>query len=439
MEQNKEKDEKRDEEDEEDGNFAAQYDLCIVNDELNDKLKLLNYEEDYANLAPSYRVISREYFVESRNIGEQFFIFTTLSAWLIKKAIDPTFAFPEECDDPNGTVANIVDALRRKHVPVTFAASKLKAGAGEQCLYVLDKLADLALSASHFSWVKANPLAEDDEEVDAAVDQTEITAEEVRNQFDENEQVDVADDDDNETVMDLKTVPSSGIIDSKIVNTKFQPLPLDAILYSDTDANSWKLEVERVAPHLKVTFEQDSKDWRMHLEQLQSLQKEISDLVLSTEPHLKGICYELDKTMERIVTREKHLNSQLEPVLMKFRRTKDDFSELKKKYNSYLKLNLDFNEKLIFFDREINGGISERTQKLQDVSDDLEQIKQQIDEKSLRNSDGAPVLKLKQALQKLESEVMTMNVQISIIEQSLLQIQLKNRTAYNVYFQDTHI
>lgn len=38
---------------------AQQYDLYILGDELNDKLKLLNYEEDYANLAASYRTISR--------------------------------------------------------------------------------------------------------------------------------------------------------------------------------------------------------------------------------------------------------------------------------------------------------------------------------------------------------------------------------------------
>lgn len=57
-------------------------------------------------------------------------------------------------DDPNGTISNILDALRSKDIPVTFAPNKLKIGAGEQCLYVLDKLADLALIANQFSWIK---------------------------------------------------------------------------------------------------------------------------------------------------------------------------------------------------------------------------------------------------------------------------------------------
>uniref|UniRef100_A0A1I8ETU9 Uncharacterized protein n=1 Tax=Wuchereria bancrofti TaxID=6293 RepID=A0A1I8ETU9_WUCBA len=355
---------------------AQKYDLYVLSDELSDKLKLLNYEEDYAKLAPSCRTVSREYFVKSTNIGEQFFIFTTLSAWLIQKSIDPTFIIPQEFDDPNGTILSILSALRSKNVSIAFAPNKLKTGAGEQCLYVLDKLADFALIAGQFCWTKADPVPEDDE-VDEAVNRIEITAEEQQ--------------------------------------------PLNGILHSDTNVNSWKLEVERVAPRLKVTFEKDSKDWRMHLGQIRSLQKTVAELLSTTEPHLESISKELDKTMGRIINREKHFNSQLEPVLTKFCHAKERMTEVEEKY------------------KEISSGILDRTQKLQRVNDELEQIKQQIDEKSLRNSDGVPMLRLKQALQKMESEILTMNVQISVMEQSLLQSQLKNLAAYNAHLQDLHI
>ncbi|EFO14185.2 huntingtin-interacting protein-1 protein interactor [Loa loa] len=433
MEGKEDGEEKENEQDGNDRSPAQQYELYVLSDELNDKLKLLNYEEDYTNLAPTYRTVSREYFVKSTNIGEQFFIFTTLSAWLIQKAIDSAFTLPQEFDDPNGTISSILNALQSKDVPITFAPNELKTGAGEQCLYVLNKLADLALIARHFSWIKAYPVPEDDEEADKAVDQAEITAEE----FDENGQIDDADDDDNEIVMDLKAMPSSRITGGK------NQQPLDRILHSDTDVDSWKIEVERVAPRLKVTFEQDAKNWRMHLERIRSLQKTVAELLSTTEPHLKRISNELDKIMERIANRwksvhalyhfknffvhqnflyrEKHFNIQLEPILIKFCLAKERMIEAKQKY------------------KEISSGISERTQKLQRVSDELEHIKQQIDEKSLQNSDGAPMLRLKQALQKIESEILIMNVQISAIEQSLLQSQLKNRAVYNAYLRDLHI
>ena len=45
------------------------------------------------------------------NPGEQFFMFATLSAWLIKKC-GLSFKQAEEDDDPNSTIASILDALR---------------------------------------------------------------------------------------------------------------------------------------------------------------------------------------------------------------------------------------------------------------------------------------------------------------------------------------
>ena len=43
------------------------------------------------------------------------------------------------------------------------------------------------------------------------------------------------------------------------------------ILASTTDSEAWNLEVERVAPKLKVTVRVDGRDWRSHLEQVSSL------------------------------------------------------------------------------------------------------------------------------------------------------------------------
>ena len=40
------------------------------------------------------------------------------------------------------------------------------------------------------------------------------------------------------------------------------------ILASTTDSEAWNLEVERVAPKLKVTVRVDGRDWRSHLEQV---------------------------------------------------------------------------------------------------------------------------------------------------------------------------
>ena len=43
------------------------------------------------------------------------------------------------------------------------------------------------------------------------------------------------------------------------------------ILASTTDSEAWNIEVERVAPKLKVTVRVDGRDWRSHLEQVSNL------------------------------------------------------------------------------------------------------------------------------------------------------------------------
>ena len=90
------------------------------------------------------RPLNRHYFVLQTNPGEQFFLFTSLAAWLIRKT-GRNFDPPQEFDDPNSTIANILDNVRQLNVTIDFAPSKLKQGFGEQAIYVLDRLSDEAL------------------------------------------------------------------------------------------------------------------------------------------------------------------------------------------------------------------------------------------------------------------------------------------------------
>lgn len=59
---------------------------------------------------------------------------------------------PQESDDPNSTIALILDYLREIDIPVEFPPNKLKQGSGEHAVYVLDNLADNALKMEKFKW-----------------------------------------------------------------------------------------------------------------------------------------------------------------------------------------------------------------------------------------------------------------------------------------------
>ena len=60
--------------------------------------------------------------------------------------------FLSQYDDPNATISSILDEVRRIGAAVDFPPAKLKAGYGEHCIYVIDKLADEALRQTSFKW-----------------------------------------------------------------------------------------------------------------------------------------------------------------------------------------------------------------------------------------------------------------------------------------------
>lgn len=87
------------------------------------------------------------------NPGEQFYMFTSLAAWLIRKS-GKNFESPQESDDPNSIIASIIDYLKETGVSVEFPPNKLKQGVGEHAIHVLDNLADQAIKISNFKWQK---------------------------------------------------------------------------------------------------------------------------------------------------------------------------------------------------------------------------------------------------------------------------------------------
>ena len=110
----------------------------VVMEDLLDKLKLLNYEEEFVKEL-RMRPLNRHYFVLQRNPGEQFYLFTSLAAWLIRKT-GRDFEPPQEFDDPNTVITNILENVRQMGVTIDFAPSKLKQGISLKSFISLNSL-----------------------------------------------------------------------------------------------------------------------------------------------------------------------------------------------------------------------------------------------------------------------------------------------------------
>lgn len=89
---------------------SASYVSSFQADDLMEKLKLLNYERLLLK-EMKMKQINRYYFLKSFNPGEQFFMFTSICAWLIRK-IGKTFDQPQEFDDPNMVISRIIRVLQ---------------------------------------------------------------------------------------------------------------------------------------------------------------------------------------------------------------------------------------------------------------------------------------------------------------------------------------
>ncbi|VUZ54609.1 unnamed protein product, partial [Hymenolepis diminuta] len=129
---------------------------------LLEKLKLLNYEQSFCRQR-RIKEISKTYFALPTNPVEQFNMFTNLATWLIRQS-DCSILNPQESNDPNAIVANILEALKSVvgHCP-EFPASKLRTGSGELCIRVLDLLADSALKFKRIRHTPPQVNEKDDE------------------------------------------------------------------------------------------------------------------------------------------------------------------------------------------------------------------------------------------------------------------------------------
>lgn len=382
------------------------YMIFIDMNTLSNKLKLLNYEDEYL-LKWKMKPLSKHYFSIGTNSGEQFHSFITLAAWLIQQA-GGDLEKPQEFDDPNTVVSSIMSILRKYGYEVNFGVNKLKSGSGEQVIYTLNKLADEALRAKGFSWRDPEyPPENQDDDDDYNKDEIDEAELDI-NKIEEDMNKFANDDyDEDENILNMEALSKMNNISSMTKNVP--EIRHEEILESKTDATEWKLEVERVLPQLKVTIKTDNKDWRTHIEQMHTYQESIDDSLKDTKGYFEKLYEEISRTLEKISSREKYINNQLDEPMQNFRNYQDRLSEIKETY------------------RNRSHGINERTQLLSSVTNDLQRIKEEMEEAGQSMTDGSPLIKIKKAMDNINSDMKNMDIRIGVLEHILLQSKLRSK------------
>ncbi|OAJ41884.1 hypothetical protein BDEG_25418 [Batrachochytrium dendrobatidis JEL423] len=333
-------------------------------DDILDKLNCLDYVKQF--IRPKF------YFTAPAvNSNEQFYRFVLLTSWLLKvsnHAFEPAGQF----DDPNAVSANIAAELKKAGIQFDYPPTKLKQGYGEAVLFSLQSLVDMAMVSTNYP-----------EEAEVDVD-AEVTTEDVEDNTPEVEE-------DEEMYM--------GAMQSEKVSSDTKSLAPTSI---KIDPSEWKLEVERVTPMLKVQIPNDNKDWRVHIEQINHHQKTIQTCMTDTHVQLAKLHSEIEKTLEKIVSREKYINTQFESQIDQYRTLQDQSSDVRQKYNV------------------LSSNVSELTNELSRISEELDSVKSRMDDLGNGMTDSKPLVGIKQGLARLKTETKQMDLRIGVIEHTLL-------------------
>jgi len=91
------------------------------------------------------------------------------------------------------------------------------------------------------------------------------------------------------------------------------------------------------------------KDWRGHIDEMHSHQKNIEEALKETSSQLTRLHDDIRRTLEKVTSRENYLNNHLDRPLANFRMSQDQLAEVKEQY------------------RQASGGVNERTRTLTEV------------------------------------------------------------------------
>lgn len=155
------------------------------------------------------------------------------------------------------------------------------------------------------------------------------------------------------------------------LETKSKPQLQERDFSSNIDQEAWKLELERVLPQLKVTIRNDNRDWRGRLDQMKNYQQSIESSMNTVRNQMEKLHKEISSSLEKVQSRERYLNKELEPILNEYRVLQDQLFKVKDTYKS------------------ISGGVADRNRQLSVLTDRLETVKQQMEERGSSMTDGS--------------------------------------------------
>jgi len=368
-------------------------DPYVLMEETLEKLKILNYEQDFCTSAGCGLLLRTQFSEQPSNPAENFKIFASLVQWLM--ALNGNYT--EQWDrftDPNVTVTNMTSELRKVGINMDIPPHKLKQGHGSEVCIVLNNLVDITLQKKGFRFERPRHHPDAYAEETPMDDGVEGGGDEMDDEIG-NGAPTVAED---EEEMYVAAPSDTGYADDKLESS---------MLESKVDPHQWRMELERVAPQLKVVLHTAAKEWRTHLDQAVSLEKQINEGMPKTQQTLSHISEEISEAVAKISSREKLVNQNCDILISEFQKVKQSLNRVEEQYAGS------------------SGTITDRTNELAQISEELDLVKSKMDQRGNSMTDTSPLLDIKKALARIKAEVKQMDLRIGAVEHTLLEVAKK--------------
>ena len=362
-----------------------------------EKLKLLNYEKYFCE-QKSRKPFSRTHFaitpVPPENSSTLLASFLKLVAWLME-VCGRDFVL-DKFDDPTTSVNKVMVDLKQMGFKMDFPALKLRQGFGDAVCIVLNFLCDRSLEKRGFAFKDKSLVYPDELEDNAEVDDEADIGE-----VDE----DVAESSEEEIMYSQMLQNNKRDGETKIAS------PVKTLLENNTDVIKWKAELERVSSKLMRLSRHaaSNAEWRSHIVTASTNGGVLRKVYPKVEVALKSIRESIRTNLDRVVSKEKYINSKFDSMQYQFR-------ELQQKLNA---------SQTRF--QTTQDSVRDLSETLATISNRLEDLKEQQESKGSSMTDTAPLVRMKKALKKIEKEMKEMEIRIGVLSHTIMQSKMSEK------------
>lgn len=183
------------------------------------------------------------------------------------------------------------------------------------------------------------------------------------------------------------------------------------ILNSGITTEDWQRELEKVSSKLKIDYNAinsfGNSEWRAHILTIRDNEEKFTKSIPDSRAVLENLSSEIDKSLEKITKKEEMISKNHSNIIKDY---KEKHKVSSNQFDEY---------------KQLNENVELVRRELEDLNDKIALSAEKYDSMSKTVSDTSALGNVKQSIQKLSNENVTMDMKIHILNHSLLKYQLE--------------